>query len=173
MDTILAAGAKGECPERLIGLLDATGHPPEPTGSVDQVDAEVLNAVERFQVANHIVEPAEIQVTLQDGQQAVIKGTLVGQQTWDALYAQAAARLGLVAPADQVKAADQVTKTAIEQAAVDPTQEPTSVITGTSIPQSGTVHDPAEPTPAEVAQANAENAGAEAFPAKPANPVGG
>lgn len=93
-DTILAAGAQGECPARLIALLQAAGYPGG--GDADTLTPEIMGSVAAAQQELHVAEPDELTLTLSDGTQRVIKGKLVGQATWDALRKRAAERTGLV-----------------------------------------------------------------------------
>lgn len=109
MDTILAAGAQGECPAQLIALLQAAGYigPLDAGGAqLDQLDADIMVLVALAQADLGVSEPEELRVTLADGTSQVIKGELVGQATWDALRVKAAHRTGLsLADPEQAKSA--------------------------------------------------------------------
>jgi hypothetical protein len=109
MDTILAVGAQGECPAQLIALLQAGGYPGG--GDGETLTPEIMAAVTAAQAALDVAEPDELWLSTSTGVKVCIKGTLVGQATWDALRAQAAHRTGLVTPA---QSADAIAKVAIE-----------------------------------------------------------
>jgi hypothetical protein len=100
VDTILAVGAHGECPERLHALLEAAGFPVPDLGGGQQLTSEVMYLVLQAQAELGIAEPEELSITV-GGETVIVKGTFVGQATWDALRARAAARTGLLEPAKQ------------------------------------------------------------------------
>lgn len=125
MDTILAAGAQGECPAQLIALLQAAGYigPLDAGGpQLDQLDADVMMLVALAQADLGVSEPEELPVTLADGTSQVIKGALIGQATWDALRVKAAHRTGLFLVAPKAPAAPAEAAQAGEPAAKAPAE---------------------------------------------------
>lgn len=86
-DTVLAYGATGECVTRLVDLLAATGHLTRSPLQITSVDQLLLADVAAAQAALGVSEP---EFMAPDQLPGGVKGTLVGQATWDALYAAAA-----------------------------------------------------------------------------------
>jgi peptidoglycan hydrolase-like protein with peptidoglycan-binding domain len=107
-DTTLAYGASGECVTKLVDLLALLGYDTNDVikGTATTLDESVLVDVRAAQAALNVTEPelteaAQIPVG--------VKGELVGEATWNALYAAAEAKL-------------QAEQTAAEQAAASAQQ---------------------------------------------------
>lgn len=91
MDTILAAGAEGECPEQLLALARAVG-----------IGAAELN----FQAMDAIISKAlaidpnmpQLAVELSLAGGGSVKGAFITQPVWDALRLEAARLTGLLTP---------------------------------------------------------------------------
>lgn len=91
-ETTLAYGASGECVTKLVDLLAVLGYATNNVikGAAPELDASVLADVQAAQTALGASEP---EVTLPADIPVGVKGTLVGQATWNALYTAAEAKL--------------------------------------------------------------------------------
>jgi len=100
MDTVLAAGATGECPKQLLALARAVGidslffpgSGPERL-SIDSITQTDIAVLQNWAAENGGLAPAATQLELYDGQQ--INGMFITQPIWDLLREKAIAATGL------------------------------------------------------------------------------
>lgn len=94
-ETTLAYGATGSCVQQLVDLLAVLGHASNSVikGGPPILDESVLADVRAAQTELAVTEP---EVTVPADIPIGVKGELVGNTTWNALYAAAGTKLVLV-----------------------------------------------------------------------------
>lgn len=96
VETTLAYGAGGDCLKKLVDLLVVGGYGDVTLADKTTLDADVAAAVAKAQQELAVSEP---ELTLPSDIPVGVKASpIVGQATWDALYAAAEAK---VAPAPE------------------------------------------------------------------------
>lgn len=136
METILAAGATGECVVKLTALARAAGI------NITQYDTDKpLAAADLETIAGAVSYPVDMVLDLPNGQ--TIKGRLITQPIWDELIVRAAANTGLAFVPNPTTPAPSPSSSASSQSA-SPTSSPEPPATGTSEPWAAS--EPTAPT---------------------------